>query len=98
MRTLCESASALRLAAAARALTPARVCREAHNAVTDAVKSMRLFNLHSHLRNSPPQLAAAQTALLSTQQTPSFARRNPVFEGCCMGNRKTCTCGGTFFF
>ena len=28
---------------------------------------------------------------------PSFAKRNPSFEGVCMGNRKTCTCGAAFF-
>ncbi len=72
--------------------------REAHNAVTDAIKSMRLFNLHNHLRNDPAQLAQAHAALLATQQQPSFARRNPSYDGCCMGNRKTCTCGGTFFY
>ena len=72
--------------------------RDAHNAVTDAIKSMRLFNLHTHLREDAAQLAAAQSALLASPQAPSCARRNPSFEGCCMGNRKTCTCGGTFFF
>jgi RNA exonuclease 4 len=66
--------------------------------VTDAIKSMRLFNMHSHLRADPAQLSAAQSALLTAPQLPSFARRNPSFEGCCMGNRKTCMCGGTFFF
>ena len=54
--------------------------------------------MHSHLRADPVQLSAAQSALLVAQQLPSFARRNPSFEGCCMGNRKTCTCGGTFFY
>ena len=84
--------------ACCRSLTRGCACREPHNAVTDAIKSMRLFNLHNHLRGDAAQWAAAQAALLATQQTPSFARLNPSFEGCCMGNRKTCSCGGTFFF
>jgi RNA exonuclease 4 len=40
----------------------------------------------------------AQELLLNTQPEPSFARKNPSFDGVCMGNRKTCTCGGPFFF
>ena len=51
--------------------------------MTDAIKSMRLFNMHSHLRADPAQLSAAQSALLAAPQLPSFARRNPSFEGCC---------------
>ena len=44
---------------------------------------MRLFNMHTHLRADPAQLSAAQSALLAAPQLPSFARRNPSFEGCC---------------
>ena len=43
------------------------------------------------------QWALVQQALLATQPEPSFARKNPSFEGVCMGNRKTCTCGAPFF-
>lgn len=71
----------------------------AHNAVTDAQKSVRLFNLHhTVLAHDPAQLATAHAALLSAPQQQSFARRNPQFEGVCMGARKTCTCGGAFFY
>jgi len=69
-----------------------------HDAVTDAVKSMRLFNLHGRLRAEPGggAWARAAAALLSSTPEPSFAKQNPSFEGVCMGNRKTCTCGAPF--
>ena len=69
-----------------------------HDAVTDAVKSMRLFNLHGRLRAEPggAAWARAAAALLASTPEPSFAKQNPSFEGVCMGNRKTCTCGAPF--
>ena len=42
-------------------------------------------------------LEEAKQRLLDTPPEPSFAKLNPSFEGCCMGNRKTCTCGAPFF-
>lgn len=67
--------------------------------MTDAQKSIRLFNLHATvLSNNPAQLAAAQQALLAHPPRPSFAKLNPTFEGVCMGNRKTCVCGGPQFY
>jgi hypothetical protein len=48
------------------------------------------------LQSQPVQLAAAQESLLNSKLTPSFASQNPTFEGCCMGNRKTCKCGDPF--
>mmetsp|Transcript_19476 Transcript_19476/g.39709 ORF Transcript_19476/g.39709 Transcript_19476/m.39709 type:complete len:276 (-) Transcript_19476:189-1016(-) len=68
-----------------------------HNAVTDAVKSMRLFNLYCRVQQNPEELAALHKKLLETPVAPSFAKQNPTYEGCCMGNRKTCTCGAPFF-
>lgn len=69
-----------------------------HDAVTDAVKSMRLFNLHGRLRAEPGggAWARAAAALLASTPEPSFAKQNPSYEGVCMGNRKTCTCGAPF--
>jgi RNA exonuclease 4 len=64
--------------------------------VGDALKSIRLFKLYQQLQNSPAQWEAAQQALLATPPQPSFAKQNPSFEGVCMGNRKTCTCGAAF--
>ncbi|GFR50432.1 hypothetical protein Agub_g12653 [Astrephomene gubernaculifera] len=69
-----------------------------HDAVEDARKSMALFNHHRHvLQTDPRAMQAAQQALLAAPVEPSFARRNAVFEGVCMGNRKTCVCGAPFF-
>lgn len=68
-----------------------------HNAVTDAVKSVRLFNLYHQLHQVPGAWQNAQRALLAAPPLHSFAKRNPTYEGVCMGNRKTCTCGAPFF-
>ena len=38
-----------------------------------------------------------QPPKLATPAKPSFAKLNPVFEGCCQGNRQTCKCGAPFF-
>lgn len=67
-----------------------------HDAVGDALKSIRLFRFYQQQQSNQEQWAAAQAALLATPPAPSFARQNPSFEGVCMGNRKTCTCGGPF--
>ena len=73
-----------------------------HNAAMDALKSIRLFN-YWHYHESLPDgagkqaLEEAKQRLLDTPPEPSFAKLNPSFEGCCMGNRKTCTCGAPFF-
>jgi RNA exonuclease 4 len=82
----------------AKVLMGIDTAQEPHNAVTDAIKSMQLYNLHQRLQLDAAALASAHAALLAAPVAPSFARLNPSFEGCCMGNRKTCTCGGTFFF
>ena len=42
-------------------------------------------------------LDAAKQKLLESPPEPSFAKKNPSWEGVCMGNRKTCTCGAPFF-
>lgn len=46
---------------------------------------------------SPAPAPGNKVMLLSTPPPPSFAKRYPIFEGCCMGNRKTCMCGAPFF-
>ncbi|KAG2496271.1 hypothetical protein HYH03_005504 [Edaphochlamys debaryana] len=69
-----------------------------HDAVEDARKSMALFNHHrSVLATSAEAMEAARQALLAAPVPASFAKRHGVFEGVCMGNRKTCTCGAPFF-
>ena len=103
-----------------------------HNAETDAIKSMQIFNLycraqvvkrvcvfesfftfvcltcvpwyrsdHSHTcilwQKDASEVGRLQALLMSTPVAPSFAKLNPEYEGCCMGNKKTCTCGAPFF-
>jgi hypothetical protein len=69
-----------------------------HDAVGDAVKSIRLFNMYRQLHGQPTVWQAqVEARLLATQPEPSFAKKNPSFEGVCMGNRRTCTCGAPFF-
>jgi RNA exonuclease 4 len=70
---------------------------EQHSAAGDAQKSIRLFNYYQQLQATPGAWEAAQQALLAAPPSASFARRNPSYEGVCMGNRKTCTCGAPFF-
>lgn len=53
--------------------------------------------MHQHMHAIKEQWQAVEQMLLATQPEPSFARKNPSFEGVCMGNRKTCTCGAPFF-
>eukprot|EP00047_Mylnosiga_fluctuans_P001555 m.220881 g.220881 ORF g.220881 m.220881 type:complete len:274 (-) comp10474_c0_seq1:71-892(-) len=65
----------------------------AHNAMTDAIVSVRLFNLYMQLKSNPEELERARQALIAVPLEASFAKRNPSFEGVCMGNKKTCTCG-----
>ncbi|KAI3428820.1 hypothetical protein D9Q98_007637 [Chlorella vulgaris] len=68
-----------------------------HDAVGDALKSIRLFKLYQQLQGDQEQWKAAQQALLDAPPQPSFARKNPSYDGVCMGNRKSCTCGAAFF-
>ncbi len=69
---------------------------EQHDAVRDAIKSMRLFNYYHQLQQTGGWVQAQQL-LLATTPDPSFARLNPTYDGVCMGNRKTCQCGAAFF-
>lgn len=57
----------------------------------------QLFNLYCRIQQSPEELSKVQERLLTTPVAASFAKLNPTFEGCCMGNRKTCQCGAPFF-
>jgi RNA exonuclease 4 len=65
---------------------------------TDAILSIRLYELHQLYCNDPVKLEVAHAALLSEQPAPSFAKENPVYEKVCMGQRKTCVCQAPFFF
>jgi len=67
-----------------------------HNAVDDAIKSIRLFNYYRHYSRDSRVWTWNQLALVKTEKPVSFARRFPQFEGVCMGNRKLCNCGAPF--
>ncbi|CAD7701810.1 unnamed protein product [Ostreobium quekettii] len=67
-----------------------------HNAVSDALKSMQLFNYYRQVRNVAGMWKSVEAALLAAPVDESFAKRHPCFEGVCMGNRKKCTCGAPF--
>ena len=70
---------------------------DAHDAVADAVLSMRLFDAYTAIQNDPAAVTAMGTKVLAEKPKPSFAKLHPEFEGCCMGNKQTCRCGAPFF-
>ncbi|KAK9908817.1 hypothetical protein WJX75_003286 [Coccomyxa subellipsoidea] len=67
-----------------------------HDAVGDAIKSIRLFNLYNTLKADPKAWQQAQETVMAAEVQPSFAKRNPEFDGVCMGNRRQCKCGAPF--
>jgi len=72
---------------------------EPHNAVTDAIISMRLYHLYRQLERLPPEhLAHAHSLLLGSPVSDSFAAKNPLYENVCMGFKKSCKCGAPFFY
>eukprot|EP00596_Hydrurales_sp_CCMP1899_P000881 CAMPEP_0119042992 /NCGR_PEP_ID=MMETSP1177-20130426/16325_1 /TAXON_ID=2985 /ORGANISM="Ochromonas sp, Strain CCMP1899" /LENGTH=305 /DNA_ID=CAMNT_0007010135 /DNA_START=140 /DNA_END=1057 /DNA_ORIENTATION=- len=70
--------------------------RAHHNAIEDAAISMSLFNAYRMVQWDPNRLYQMQMATLSSPRIPGFSANNPVIDGCCMGNRKKCSCGGPF--
>ena len=70
---------------------------DAHDASADAAYSMKLFNAYVARQHDAQAVAAMGAKALATPVPPSFAKRFPEFEGCCMGNRQTCRCGAPFF-
>eukprot|EP00802_Teleaulax_amphioxeia_P025548 Tamp_26420.p1 GENE.Tamp_26420~~Tamp_26420.p1 ORF type:complete len:292 (+),score=75.06 Tamp_26420:42-878(+) len=68
-----------------------------HNAETDAIKSMEIFNLYCRSQHNTEEIARLHQLLMNKPVAPSFAKLNPEYEGCCMGNKKSCTCGAPFF-
>lgn len=69
----------------------------AHDALADAAISMALFHAYCAASRDPAHLLRMQEATLAAPRAPSFAVRHPLFEGCCQGNKRTCTCGAPFF-
>ncbi len=75
----------------------ARTEHDAHDAVADAVLSMRLFHAYTAVQHDAAAVHAIGARVLATVAKPSFAKLHPEWEGCCMGNRATCKCGAPFF-
>lgn len=68
-----------------------------HNAIEDAAISMSLFNAYTMVQYDPMRLYQLQLATITAPRTPGFSSMYPVVDGCCMGNRKKCSCGAPFF-
>lgn len=68
-----------------------------HDALDDALLSISLFNTYRHVQMNPLQLQHLQHLTLNTPITPSYAATNGSIEGCCLGHRKSCSCGSAFF-
>jgi len=59
------------------------------NAVYDGMLSIQLFHLYRHCKlTNPMQLQVYQRVLLTTTIEKNFIKRNPIFQGVCMGSRK----------
>jgi len=61
---------------------------ETHHPAVDAWLSIRLYQLYTMLQKNPQHMERAHTLLLDTPVEPAFNKRNPEYEGVCMGNRK----------
>ena len=71
--------------------------RPNHTAMDDASVSMALFQTYMHVQYDQMKLYHLQYMTLMAERTPGFSSRYPVLDGCCMGNRKKCSCGAPFF-
>jgi RNA exonuclease 4 len=72
--------------------------RTVHSALEDAAISMSLFNRYRSLQWDPDALYNMQMATLQSPRVPGFSATHPTVDGCCMGNKKTCTCGAPFYY
>jgi len=64
-----------------------------HHPAIDAWMSIKLFQLHLLLQQHPAEMERAKQLLLDTPVEPAFNKKNPVYEGVCMGNKAKCCCG-----
>ena len=70
--------------------------RTTHNALEDSHISISLFNAYRKVQNDRNQLLYYQNLTFTAERESSFAFREGSIDGCCLGNRKTCICGGAF--
>ena len=89
----------------ARARNPERLLRVLLGCHAAALPAAHVA-LSARLPRRPSAAAAQQDAravhamgerALAQKPKPSFAKLNPEWEGCCMGNKQTCKCGAPFF-
>ena len=95
--TGCSTQTTTQSSTAAVWLGSARTEADAHDAVADAVLSMRLFHAYTSVQHDADAVGRMGARALATPPKPSFAKLHPQWEGCCMGNKRTCTCGAPFF-
>eukprot|EP00210_Caulerpa_lentillifera_P007334 g7010.t1 len=69
---------------------------QAHNAVDDAIKSIKLYKYHRLHSSNRASWEILCRDLLRIPAPLSFSKRHPRFQGVCMGNRKLCKCGAPF--
>ena len=70
--------------------------RSHHNAIEDAAISIGLFNAYRMAQWDPARLFQLQMATLNAPRVPGFSSTHPTVDGCCMGNRKKCSCAAPF--
>lgn len=69
---------------------------DAHNAVEDAVNTIRLYRFYLRNNSKSQEWNKTQRKLLTSRGPMSFSKRHPRFEGVCMGNKAVCNCGQPF--
>jgi len=70
-----------------------------HDPLIDSLLSMQLYNLYCQLQHYPSELRYAYQLLLQTPVEKSFSQKNGgIYDGVCMGLRKTCKCGDPFLY
>jgi DNA polymerase III epsilon subunit-like protein len=71
---------------------------EMHHPAVDAWLSIKLYELYQLLQTNPSELERSKQLLLELPVEPAFSKKNPIYTGVCMGNRKLCKCGSPWFF
>jgi RNA exonuclease 4 len=69
---------------------------ENYSATSDALKTLRLFQLYFMLQNDISEWNRAFQLLVNTPAFPPWFKIYPAYEGVCMGNRRYCICGCPF--
>lgn len=72
--------------------------KEQHHPAIDAYLSIKLYQLYTILEKNPIELERAKKVLLDLPVDSAFNRKNPVYDGVCMGNKRECKCGSPWFF